>query len=141
MLIGNSSVNQSPLYLLADLRLINFQIRVQRYVSKNGVNKKRVENFVADHLSRMQYENPQELPIDDSLRDDMLYRINRSDPWYTDIVNLMVTGYVPRGGNKRKLIHESRSHIWDAPYLFRVCSDGLLRRCVLAKQGIKIIER
>jgi len=58
----------------------------------------------------MQFENPQELPIDDSFWDDMLYTINRSDPWYADIVNFMVTGYVPPGG-KRKLIQESRCHI------------------------------
>jgi hypothetical protein len=43
-------------------------------------DKKGVENSVADHLFRMQFENLQELPIDDSLWDDMLYRINRSDP-------------------------------------------------------------
>jgi len=88
----------------------------------------------------MQFENPHELPIDDSLRDDMLYRINRSDLSYADIVNFMVTSYVPLGGNKRKLIQESRSHIWDESYLFRVCSDDLLR-CVPAEEGIKIIER
>jgi hypothetical protein len=43
-------------------------------------DKKGVENSVADHLSRMQFENSQELPINDSLWDDMLYRITRSDP-------------------------------------------------------------
>jgi hypothetical protein len=53
----------------------------------------------------------------------------------------MVAGYVPLGPDKRKLIYESRHHIWDEPYLFRVYSDGLLRRCVPAKEGIKIIER
>ena len=100
-------------------------------------DKKGVENSVADHLSRMQFENPEELPI----WDDMLYRINRSDPWYADIVNFMVTRYVPSGGNKRKLIQESRSDIWDEPYLFWVCSDGLLIRCVPTKEGIKIIKR
>jgi hypothetical protein len=36
-------------------------------------DKKGVENYVADHLSRMQFKNPQELPINDSLRDDMLF--------------------------------------------------------------------
>ena len=69
----------------------------------------------------------------------MLYGINKFHPWYEDIINSMVTGYVPPGGKKRKLIQESRSHIWDEPYLFRVCSDGLLRRCVPAEEGIKII--
>jgi hypothetical protein len=59
----------------------------------------------------MQIENSQDLPINDSLRDDMLYLISRSDPWYTNIVNFMVTGYVPLGGDKRKLIYESRVHL------------------------------
>jgi hypothetical protein len=88
----------------------------------------------------MQFENRQELPINDSLRDDMLFQISRSDLWYADIVNFMVAGYVPPGENKRKLIYESRLHIWDDSYLFRVCLDGLLRRCVPAEEGIKIIE-
>ena len=35
-------------------------------------DKMRVEKIVADHLSRMQFENPQELPIEDSIQDDML---------------------------------------------------------------------
>jgi hypothetical protein len=59
----------------------------------------------------MQFENPQELPINDLLRDDMLFQISRSDPWYADIVNFMVEGYVPPGGHKRKLIYESHLHI------------------------------
>jgi len=54
----------------------------------------------------MYFKNPKETPINDSLRDDMLYRINRSDPWYADIVNFMVSGYVPPGANKKKLIQE-----------------------------------
>jgi hypothetical protein len=68
------------------------------------------------------------------MRDDMLLKITRSDPWYVNIVNFMVAGYVPLGENKRKLI-------WDSPYLFRVCADGLLRRCVQAEEDIHIIER
>ena len=78
----------------------------------------------------MQSENSQGLPINDSLRDDMLFKVTKSDPWYANIVIFMVAGYVPPGENKRKLIYESCLHIWDEPYLFRVCFDGLLRRCV-----------
>jgi hypothetical protein len=88
----------------------------------------------------MQFENSQELPINDSLRDDMLFKITRLDPWYANIVNFMVAGYVSQGENKMKLIYENHLHIWDLSYLFRVCSDGLLRRCVLAEKGIEIIE-
>jgi hypothetical protein len=104
-------------------------------------NKKGIKNYVANHLSRMQFKNPQELPINDFLRDDMLLKVAGSDPWYANIVNFKATGYVPPGENKRKLIHESHLHLWDEPYLFRVCSDGLLKRCVPAKEATKIIER
>jgi hypothetical protein len=71
----------------------------------------------------------------------MLFKITRSDPWYANIVNFMVACYIPPRENKRRLAYESRLHIWDPPYLFRVCSDGLLRRCVSTEEGIKIIER
>jgi hypothetical protein len=103
--------------------------------------KKGVENYVADHLSRMYFEKPQELPINEAMRDDMLYRIVRSYPWYADIVKFMVAGYVRPGADKKKLICESHHHLWDEPYLFRVCSDGLLRRFVPAEEGMKIIEK
>jgi hypothetical protein len=53
----------------------------------------------------------------------------------------MVACYVSPGENKRKLIYESRLHLWDELYLFRVRSDELLRRCVPAEEATKIIER
>ena len=121
-------------------RLIRWILLLQEF-DLEIKDKKGVENFVADHLSRMQFENSQELPINDSLWDDMLFKVTKSDPWYANIVNFIVAGYVPPGENKRKLIYESRLHIWDEPYLFKVCSNGLLRRCVLVEEGIKIIER
>jgi hypothetical protein len=81
-------------------------------------DKKGIENSIANHLSRMQFKNPQELPINDFLQDDMLLKVTGSDPWYANIVNFMVAGYVPPEENKRKLIYESRPHLWDEPYLY-----------------------
>ena len=52
----------------------------------------------------------------------MLLKVTDSTPWYANIVNFMVAGE-----NKKKLIYESHRHLWDDPYLYRVCSDGLLR--------------
>jgi hypothetical protein len=71
----------------------------------------------------------------------MLFKVTKSDPWYSDIVNFMVVGYVRPGDNKRKLIYESHQYLWDPPYLFRICVDGLLRRCVPAEEGIQIIQK
>jgi hypothetical protein len=53
----------------------------------------------------------------------------------------MFASYVLPRENKRRLIYESHLHIWVPPYLFKVCSDVLLKRYVLVEEGIKIIER
>jgi hypothetical protein len=83
----------------------------------------------------------QELPINDFLHDDMLLKVIDSNPWYANIVNFMVATYIPLGENKKKLQAESRRHLWDDPYLYRVCSDELLRRCVPTAEGVQIIEK
>ena len=116
------------------LLLQDFDIEIQ--------DRKGVENYVADHLSGLQYnETHYELPINDYLRDDTLLKITHADPWYADIVNFIGKGYVPPGTNKRKLLHDSRFHLWDEPYLFQVCTDGLLRRCVPMAEATQIMER
>ena len=88
----------------------------------------------------MHFTNMRELPINDFLRDDKLMKVTDTTPWYANIVNFMVAGYVPPGENK-KLIYESRRHLWDDLYLYRVCADGLLRRCVPTAEGMIIIEK
>ena len=72
--------------------------------------------MVADHLSRLHHRDTHELPINDYLRDDTLLKVTDSNPWYANIVNYMVAGYVVPGEDKRKLKHLSRSHLWDDPY-------------------------
>jgi len=66
----------------------------------------------------------------------MLLMINDTNPWYANIVN-----YVPLGESKKKLEYESRRHLWDDPYLYRVYADGLLRRCVPTSEGAQVIEK
>jgi hypothetical protein len=83
----------------------------------------------------------QELPINDFLRDDMLLKVTNSNTWYANIVNFMVAGYVSLGENRRKLQVKSKHHLWDDPYLYRVSSDGLLRRCVPMVEELQIIEK
>jgi hypothetical protein len=89
-------------------------------------DKKGVENSVDDHLSRLQYKETHESHINDYLRDDTLLKVTHFDPWYVNIVNYMVAGYVPLGEDKRKLKCQSHCHLWDDPYLYRVYVDGLL---------------
>jgi len=110
-------------------RLIRWILLLQEF-DLEIKDRKGIENPLADHLCRMYFKEPQELPINDSLRDDMMFKVTMIDLWYMNIVIFMVAGYVPPGENKKRLIYESCLHIWDPPYLIWVCSDGLLRRCV-----------
>jgi hypothetical protein len=60
-------------------RLIRWILLLQEF-DLEIKGKKGLENFVTDNLSIMQFENPQELPINDYLRDNMLYQVSRSNP-------------------------------------------------------------
>jgi hypothetical protein len=59
---------------------------------------------VADHLSRLQFEESAKLPINDYMRDDTLLKVSITDPWYANIINYIVIGYIPPGVDKEKSI-------------------------------------
>jgi hypothetical protein len=42
-------------------------------------------------------------------------KVTTSDPWYANIVNFIVSGYVPPGEDRKKLVYDSRIHLWDDP--------------------------
>jgi hypothetical protein len=96
---------------------------------------------VADHLSRLQFEKFAELPINVYMRDDTLLKVSTIDPWYANIVNYIVAGHFPPGVDKKKIIRDSRLHLWDDLQLYWVCADGLLRRCIPAFETWKKLER
>jgi hypothetical protein len=47
-------------------------------------DRKGVENFVADHLSHLHFEESTELPINDYMRDDTLLKVSTTNPWYAN---------------------------------------------------------
>jgi hypothetical protein len=59
---------------------------------------------MANHLSRLQFEESTELPINDYMRDDTLLKVSTTDPWYTHIINYIVAGSIPPGADKKKII-------------------------------------
>jgi hypothetical protein len=75
------------------------------------------------------------------MRDDSLLKVSTTDPWYTNIVNYIVASYISPGVDKKKIIRDNRLYLWDDPYLYRVCANGLLRRCIPAFDTWKILER
>jgi hypothetical protein len=66
---------------------------------------------VADHLSCLQFEESAELPINDYMRDDTLLKVSAYDPWYTNINNYIVAGYILPGADKKKIIRDNILHL------------------------------
>nr|XP_016475609.1 PREDICTED: uncharacterized protein LOC107797251 [Nicotiana tabacum] len=54
-------------------------------------------------------------------------------PWYANIANYLESGIVPydlSSVQKKKSFRDYRMYFWDEPYLFRICLDNMIRRCI-----------
>ncbi|GKB84723.1 reverse transcriptase domain-containing protein [Tanacetum coccineum] len=88
------------------------------------MNKSGAENYAADHLSRL--ENPYENVFDPK-------EINETFPLETLNTECQL--------NKRKKFFKDVKHyFWDDPYLFRICADQIIRRCVFGQEALEILK-
>ncbi|KAL0307599.1 UNVERIFIED_CONTAM: hypothetical protein Scaly_2977900 [Sesamum calycinum] len=88
------------------------------------------ENLVADHLSRLIREED-DTPICDSFPGERLFKMQGMVPWYSVIVNYLVAHTLPTDlsrAQKDKVKSEAKYYVWDDPYLWRFCSDQVVRR-------------
>jgi len=81
------------------LRLIWWVLRLQEFALEMR-DKKGTKKMVADHLSRLpfslQYDEKDDLPIDDSFSDEQLLALATSSaPWYADLMNYLACGILP----------------------------------------------
>jgi hypothetical protein len=105
-------------------------------------DKKGSENVVADHLSRMNREDDKE-PIKDKMRDDHLYRVLDKDTCMINIIRAirkMPLDHLDKNA-QRRVMAKSQKYYWDAPYLFRLGADGVLRRCVPREETVEILRK
>ncbi|RDX86909.1 hypothetical protein CR513_31690, partial [Mucuna pruriens] len=88
-------------------------------------DKSGVENLVADHLSRIERRiNP--LPIGDDFLDEQLMQLDSTNPWFTNIVNYLVTSILPREAStsyKDKIKSGAKYYVRDDPYLWKFYID------------------
>ena len=114
-------------------RLIRWVLSLQDFHMEMR-DKKGAENYVADHLSRLPFENKEDVPINDEIGFEALMAlVSTSTPWYADIANYLACGVVPpeySSQQKKKFFKEVRRYFWNDPYLFKQCGDGLYRKCV-----------
>ncbi|KAH9680148.1 hypothetical protein KPL71_026438 [Citrus sinensis] len=93
------------------------------------LDKRGSENLVADHLSQL-IHNEDELPLHENFPDEQLLQVGTITPWYADIVNYLVIRTVPEEitrAQKAKIKSDAKYYVWDEPYLWKHCSDQVIR--------------
>ncbi|GJZ42914.1 reverse transcriptase domain-containing protein [Tanacetum coccineum] len=63
--------------------------------------------------------------------------LNASTPWFADIANYHAGNFVIKGMStqqKRKFFKDVKHYFWEDPFLFKICADQVIRRCVFGKE-------
>ncbi|GKF10762.1 reverse transcriptase domain-containing protein [Tanacetum coccineum] len=107
---------------------------------------KGTENVQADHLSRIENdETSDDSEVDDNFLGETLTEINTKDePWFADFANYLVGNIIPKGmtyQQKNKFFSNLKHYFWEEPYLFKVCSDGMIRRCISGPETQNILDQ
>nr|GEV45927.1 reverse transcriptase domain-containing protein [Tanacetum cinerariifolium] len=110
-------------------------------------DKKRTKNLVADHLSRL--KNPykdvfKNKDINKKFPLETLGKIsNGSTPWFADFANFHAGNFIVKrmsSQQKKKFLKDVKHYFWDDPYLFRICADQIIQRCVHGKEAFDILK-
>ncbi|GJU61335.1 reverse transcriptase domain-containing protein [Tanacetum coccineum] len=110
-------------------------------------DKKGSENLTANHLSRL--ENPykdvlENKDINEHFPLETLGVISsESTPWFADYANFHAGNFIIKGmttQQKKKFFKDVKYYFWDDPYLFRICADQIIRRCVHGQEAFEILK-
>ncbi|GJU17499.1 reverse transcriptase domain-containing protein [Tanacetum coccineum] len=109
-------------------------------------DRKGTENVAADHLSRLENdETSDDSEVDDNFPGETLMEINtKNEPWFADFANYLVGNIIPKGmtyQQKNKFFSDLKHYFWEEPYLFKVCSDGMIRRCISGPETRTILDQ
>nr|GEU98424.1 reverse transcriptase domain-containing protein [Tanacetum cinerariifolium] len=114
------------------------------------IDTKGAENLAADHLSRL--ENPYENVLDPKEINEkfpletlgmVTFRGNSGTPWFADFANYHAGNFLVKGMStqqKNKFFKDVKHYFWDDPFLFKVCEDQVIRRCVHGKEALEILK-
>nr|GEV33866.1 reverse transcriptase domain-containing protein [Tanacetum cinerariifolium] len=63
--------------------------------------------------------------------------------WSCGDVSMTVGNFIVKGMSsqqKSKFFKDLKHYFWDDPYLFKICADQIIRRCVSGQEAIKILK-
>ncbi|GJZ55703.1 reverse transcriptase domain-containing protein [Tanacetum coccineum] len=130
-------------------RLLRWVLLLQEFKFK-VIDTKGAENLTADHLSRL--ENPYENVLDPKEINEtfpletlnmVTFRGDSSTPWFADFANYHAGNFIVKGMSsqqKNKFFKDVKHYFWDDPFLFKICADQMIRRCVHGKEALDILE-
>ncbi|GKE19998.1 reverse transcriptase domain-containing protein, partial [Tanacetum coccineum] len=108
-----------------------------------------VENLAADHLSRLENPHQSELEKNEITETFPLetlgmvtFRGDASTPWFADFANYYAENFIVKGMSsqqKKKFFKDIKHYFWDNPYLFKVCADQVIKRCVFGQEAHDIL--
>ncbi|GKA36653.1 reverse transcriptase domain-containing protein [Tanacetum coccineum] len=113
------------------------------------IDIKGAKNLAADHLSRL--ENPYENVLDPKEINEtfpletlnmVTFRGDSSTPWFADFANYHTGNFIVKGMSsqqKNKFFKDVKHYFWDDPYLFKICADQVIRRCVAGQEAVDIL--
>jgi len=65
-------------------------------------------------------------------------------PWFANFDNHLALGILPHGLSSyqnKKFLYDIRSYFWEEPLLFKLCKDGIYRRCHPEEEVQSMISR
>ncbi|GJZ58982.1 reverse transcriptase domain-containing protein [Tanacetum coccineum] len=129
-------------------RLLRWVLLLQEFKFK-VIDTQGAENLVADHLSRL--ENPYENVLDPKEINEkfpletlklVTFHGDSSTPWFVDYANYHVGKFIVKGMSsqqKNKFLKDVKHYFWDDPFLFKICADQVIRRCVASQEAVDIL--
>nr|GEU73031.1 reverse transcriptase domain-containing protein [Tanacetum cinerariifolium] len=130
-------------------RLFCWVLLLQEFTFK-VIDTKGAKNLADDHLSRL--ENPHQNVIDlkevnESFPLETLNLVsfhgNSSTSWLDDFANYHAGNFIVKGMSsqqKNKFFKDVKHYFWDEPFLFKICADQVIRRCVHGQEAIDILK-
>ncbi|GJR91323.1 reverse transcriptase domain-containing protein [Tanacetum coccineum] len=129
-------------------RLLRWVLLLQEF-DFDVVDTKGAENLAADHLSRL--ENPHKNKLDPKEINEKfpletlisIVVLDASTSWFADITNYHAENFMIKGMStqqKRKFFKDVKHYFWDDPFLFKICADQVIRRCVSGQEAFDILK-
>nr|GEZ65356.1 reverse transcriptase domain-containing protein [Tanacetum cinerariifolium] len=123
-------------YLVLSKSIVYTDLSALKYLLNKQDAKPRLENPHKDVLENKDINENFPLETLGSLS-------NNSTPWFVDIAIFHEGNFINKGltsQQKKKFFKDVKHYFWYDPYLFRICADQIIRRCVHGQEAFEVLK-